>query len=488
MKLTPRRGFVLLIYALVTMLSVATATDPDLWWHLRTGELILNEGIPGSDIFSFTVAGGDWVTHEWGSQAAMWVIWSIGGASSLIVVFTGLVLASFAMAQRTSTARTPTTAVMVVLGAATASPLTAPRPQVFNMVLLAGLILLLERIRRRTLGTNWLWVTIPLVIVWSNLHSGYLLGVATLAVYALGERLERRRSRGRAMPDRVISGLPVAAVGALAVAAVNPNGPAMWAYPLTTLRSSAMRTQIVEWHSPDFHSPRFWPFLLMLLVSAVSVSAGGRKPGWTQRLLLAGTAVAGLQSIRHMPLFAIVAVPIVAEQLEVAWDGARAGFRRRAWSVAPSSPVGWLTGILAVVIAGTFLSAAILNNDRVVAETYPSDAVDAILASELADARGFNHYGWGGYLIWRDLPVFIDGRADVYGDEFIYFYLQAEDAESNWRDPLDTYEVDYVLLVPDAPLGVVLAEADDWTRWYEDEIAEIFVRCTDDCPALSTQD
>ena len=131
-----------------------------------------------------------------------------------------------------------------------------------------------------------------------------------------------------------------------------------------------------------------------------------------------------------------------------------------------------------------FLAAAINNNDRSVAEIYPSDAVDAILDSELADARGYNDYGWGGYLIWRDIPVFIDGRADVYGDDFLRLYFQAEDAEPGWREPLDSFDVQYALMAPGVPLGVILDEAPEWTSIYLDDVAEIFVRCTDDCPLL----
>lgn len=485
MKLTPQRGFVLLTYAVVTTMSVSTATDPDLWWHLRTGDVIVSRGIPRVDIFSFTVSGREWVTHEWASQVLMWGLWSTGGAAALIIVFTALIVAAFAVAHRTSTARTPVTTLIVLLAAATARPATAPRPQMLNLLLLAVLVYLLERVRRGSLGPRWVWAAVPLLVIWSNLHSGYLLGVATLAVYAVGERLEQRRSNGRAMPPVVVTHLPAVAVAGFLVAAVNPNGAAMWTYPLVTLRSDAMRTYISEWHSPNFHSSWFWPFIVFLVVAAISMIASSRKPGWTQGLMLVGTAVAGLQSIRHIPLFAIVAIPIVAEQVEVAWDAARAHTVTRRSTVASSTPIAWLTGALAITVTVLIMSAAIGNTDRAVAELYPVDAVDTILGSELADARGYNDYGWGGYLIWRDVPVFIDGRADVYGDDFMYLYFQAEDAKADWREPLDTYGVDYALIAPDAALGVILEEADEWTSVYNDGIAEIFVRCTDDCPVLT---
>ena len=483
MQLTTERGLVLLLFAFAVAASVGTATDPDLWWHLRTGEVIVEDGIPRTDIFSYTVAGTDWITHEWGSQVLMWLLWSAGGASTLIVVFTALVGLSFALAFRTSRARPLITVSMVVLAAFAARIATAPRPQMFNLLFLAGLILLLERIRQQRLAPKWVWAAVPLIVVWANLHSGYLLGIVTLAVYAVGERLEARRHDGRPMAADATRTLPAVAVASFVGAALNPSGLALWTYPLETLRSDAMRDYIQEWHSPDFHSTWFWPFALMLVVSVVAVVASPRRPGATQMLLLAGTGLAGLQSMRHIPLFAIVAIPIVAEQIEVALDAQRVRAQTkpplRATAIAP------LLAVLGMVVAVGGVATAISSNDDAVAATYPVDAVDAILASDLADARGYNAYGWGGYLIWRDIDVFIDGRADVYGDEFMRLHFQAEKLEADWREPLDTFDVEYVLLAPDAEFGLVLDEAADWTEVYTDDVAVIWARCASDCPVVS---
>ncbi len=483
MTTTFERSLVLLLFALAAAMSVATTTDPDLWWHLRTGQVIVEDGIPSVDIFSYTVDGTDWVTHEWGSQVLMWALWSWGGAAALIMTFTAMITATFVVAYRTSRARPFVTALMVLLAAAAARIATAPRPQMVNLLFLALLVFLLERIRAGAYRPALAWVAVPLVVVWANLHSGYLLGVVVLGVYTVGERLERRRPGGRPLPREAVAKLPLVAAAAFAGAAVNPSGIALWTYPLETLRSPAMRTHIREWQSPDFHSSWFWPFGLLLVVTVVSLVASRRRPGWTQLLLLLGTGLAGLQSMRHIPLFAVVAIPVVAEQLEVAWDGLRLAGRRRSRLVG-SRPVAALTAGLAGVTGVMFVTAAIDANDRAVAELYPVDAVDRLLDSELAEARGYNAYGWGGYLIWRDLPVFIDGRADVYGDEFMDLYFQAEDARPDWREPLDTFAVDYVLLPPSAALGVILEEAADWTSVYDDGIAEVFVRCVDDCPDL----
>ena len=90
-----RRLFVLLFVVALFAMAVRETLDPDMWWHLRTGEVILAEGIPTHDVFSFTVPEHEWVTHEWGSQVFMWLVYLVGGLPALIVVFALLIALTF---------------------------------------------------------------------------------------------------------------------------------------------------------------------------------------------------------------------------------------------------------------------------------------------------------------------------------------------------------------------------------------------------------
>jgi hypothetical protein len=254
----------------------------------------------------------------------------------------------------------------------------------------------------------------------------------------------------------------------------------MWIYPLETLGSGAMRDHIREWASPDFHDPAFWPFLALLALAVISLVGSDRPLGTTQALMLLGTGVAGLQSMRHIPLFAIIAIAFVAPHLDDVVQRTRGAGSHLRDSLGGSRPIAALTATLSIVVAALYVSAAIGNNNRAVAEIYPADMVDVIVESDLVDSRGFNTYGWGGYMIWRELPVFIDGRGDVYGDEFMERYFAAKETGDGWRELFDEYGVDYALLDRGAELNAVLAEADDWVRVLDDEVAELFVRCAPD--------
>jgi hypothetical protein len=130
-----------------------------------------------------------------------------------------------------------------------------------------------------------------------------------------------------------------------------------------------------------------------------------------------------------------------------------------------------------VVLFGRIEFVSVLERtDKLVSERYPVAAVDFLEQEGLAGERGFNSYNWGGYLIWRGIPVFVDGRADVYGDEFLRRYFRTFGGQQNWQEPLDEYEVEYVLVERGGHLAVLLAAAEGWEEAYRDDVAVIFVR------------
>ncbi len=139
--------------------------------------------------------------------------------------------------------------------------------------------------------------------------------------------------------------------------------------------------------------------------------------------------------------------------------------------------VNWVL-LVVIVLAGLLRVAMVVSNQQEVERTkFPAAAVDFLQAQKITGAL-YNSYGWGGYLIWRLYPqtrVFIDGRADVYGDKFIEdVYLKAYRGGADWREPLDRYDVRVVLIEPDAPLASQLARDAEWRKVYDDKQAAIW--------------
>jgi hypothetical protein len=240
-----------------------------------------------------------------------------------------------------------------------------------------------------------------------------------------------------------------------------------------------MQQFIQEWQPPDFRLHIFWPFVALLLLGVMGWLFG-KRPGLTEILLFLGTGAAGMVSVRNIPLFAVVAAPIVSRALcsLIAGAGAQDAKGHRD---ARENPARLL--LLNAALVGVFFLAGALwvgrtvaGNEEAIRQRYPVAAVDFLQAQGLASARGYNDYGWGGYLIWRGISVFVDGRADVYGDDFLFFYQQTAQLQPNWREPLDQFAVDYVLVQRRSPLATMLSEVDGWREAYSDDMARIFVR------------
>ncbi len=500
-------------------MAVRETLDPDMWWHLRTGEYILQNGIPVQDVFTFTVPQNAWVTHEWLSQLIMWLVYLAGGLPGLILFFAALIALTYWLLYLACVGRPYLAAFVVLLAAITSAIVWGVRPQIFNLLLTAVFVLILERVKDGRWGVRALWWLPLLTLIWANLHSGYLLGVVLLGTYAVGDAAQRwliAKPTERTLPLAIIFQLFSVTVVSFLAAAANPSGVELWIYPFLTLGSGAMQAYIQEWLSPDFHQTYFWPFAGMLALGVLGwifnktipqndfaaaasqsrraalltapPSGTARTPATAQAkvtitdlLLLLGTGAAGLVSARHIPLFTIVATPIIVRH----WQDVIASSRfasvfqesKPEQAVKPLFAVlNWVILLVAVGTAVLYTFSKIDNNETAIAARYPVAAVDYLEASGLDAARGYNSYNWGGYLIWRGVPVFVDGRADVYGDPFLLFYRETFEVKSTWQEPLDEYDVDYVLMERGTPLTAVLTASPEWMQVYEDDIAEIFIR------------
>jgi hypothetical protein len=240
-----------------------------------------------------------------------------------------------------------------------------------------------------------------------------------------------------------------------------------------------MQRYIQEWHSPDFHQAIFWPFAGLLALGVAGFILSRRRLTWTGALLFGGTAAAGLLSSRHIPLFAIVSAPIICRYWlvnleETRWYPFLTG-RALGQTTTALAALNWLILLVMILVAGLWIANKTGGNEQAVAARYPVAAVDYLQEAGMGDRHGYNSYNWGGYLIWRGLPVFVDGRADVYGDEFLFYYRRTFDMTQQWQQPLEDYAVDYVLIEQGSPLANLLESSVDWRQAYADGVAAVYV-------------
>lgn len=481
--LTLRRVVAILLFAQLFSAGIRETPDPDMWWHLRTGELIYGHGVPHYDVFSFTATDHQWVTHEWLSDVFTWGAYRTVGLDGLVVLFAALSAVAFWMVYTVSSGRPYLAGLVAVLSAMTAAPSFGVRPQVFNLLFAAAFVSIIEGFKHQRLSRRALWLLPVLSLLWANVHSAHLFGVALLAAYAFGEILDHfhERSAGRRLNWHDTRLLVILSVICLSVGLVNPNGWHLWAFPFGTLASHEIQENILEWASPDFHRYVYLPFGFVMALGVVTWVRSPTQPSWSDVLLFLGTAAAGLWSRRHIALFAVIATPIIARSLEQSLRGtkAHAVMCARDGDTPPTLQrlrLNWVLLIVALAATVGWDVRRLSKTTSAIATTYPVGAVDFLEREGLASAHGYNTYMWGGYMIWRHVPVFVDGRAELYGNEFLSYYLKTFRMEDDWRKPLQDFAVAYVLLERSNPVSTLLAASGEWRQVYGDKVAKIFVR------------
>jgi len=477
---------------LIWSLSCNPIRDPDFWWHLRTGQVIVEtRSIPRQDPFSFSAFGRPWVAHEWLFEAILFLIYRAGGLAAVIAAKAFLVTATAAVVWGLAwnmTRQEALATLITLLTTLATLPGWAERPQLLTYLFLALLLALLQAWQRGA-SARLLGVLPFLTVIWVNVHGAYVVEFMVLAVYvAVG--LGRWWQKGRAEEEwkRVRCLFAVGALGAIA-SLLNPHTYQAWLYPFQYLGPSVHKAYIAEWQPPAFGDAAIWPFLI-LLVSTVAALLGTGRAFQTENVVLWGIfTLMALQSQRHLPLAALVAAPVLADRLGAAWQSWQTRAREKAPRILPAAPrLAWGLPVLGVLIGlleaqGAWASwQTIVQTERPWYRTFFPVGAVAYLQAHPQPRRMFNHYAWGGYLIWHlpQQPVFIDGRADMYGPEIMKDYHSVCTLQPGWKAILEKYRIDSVLCPADKPLAAALSEMEQWEHVYSDQTSALFVRRVQD--------
>ena len=482
-----RKIFVAVLLVGWFTLAVRNVVDPDVWWHLKTGEYIAaHKSVPHTDIFSYTRAGQPWIAHEWLSDLLIYGVYRAASWGGLIATFAAIVSAAFfllylrGLASAGGSKSTYISGVVALCGALATVPLWGVRPQIISLLFTSLWLFVLERSEQ---NRGLLWWTLPLTVLWVNLHAGFALGIALLALFLGGEFLEWLLALSAARQSmQHLRALAITLVCDLLLVPLNPNGTEMYLYPIETLRSQAMQKYILEWASPNFHRVEYAPFLFLLLamIAMLAWSRSCTRP--RDLLLLVVSTLAALSSTRMIPFFVLIAVPMLSRGLQSGLGGTRSNFASTGTEGEPARPRTLAQFLNAAIFAAMLAFAAvhlvqvIRQQPQAEASHFPAAAV-AYLDAHPTPGPIFNHYDWGGYLIWRLYPracVFIDGRADVYGGRFLDQFANTYQLTNNWRQTLAQWQVGTVILPPESALAAALRLEPGWSLRYSDVQAEIF--------------
>ncbi len=463
-----------MLFAVLAALPFARRVDNDFWWHLRTGRYIFHSGIPRHDPFSWTASGKPWVMHEWLSEAIIYAVQSTAGYAGNMVLFIAVSLASIAMsyalARRLGVGTKPLTGLLVAV-ALTFTIFITPRPQCFTWLFFS---IYLSLLARHYEGDDVpLWPLPLLMALWVNMHLGFYFGLMLVGCWIAALCLDAVRGRNVKLRAPML----IAAACVLATFA-NPGGPAILLYPFRYVFDSQVTNEMVaEWQRPDITWSHHWSiYVTMLLLALALISRSRPRPF----LALVSVAVVALsmQALRNAPFAAIVLLPVAGAALAGRWPAAsrvRDSAVRvpAAVAVVMVASIGLIVGPVSLSIAGRGVSLGAPSE-----RGYPSGGAEYV-HQHFAGKRMFNDYSSGGYLIYKlypDVPVFVDGRSDFYGNDLLKDAFAIERARPGWPELLATYGVEVVLIDKELPLASALADIPGWRQEFSDDAEVVYAR------------
>lgn len=395
------------------MFSHQVFNDGDTYWHLSTGRWILEHGkVPTKDVFSYTMAGHEWQAHEWLADVFMYGAYQLGGWAGLTVLF-GLVAALGAGMLTLKVAKSLgsiTLICMITMALAATNQSLLIRPHALMLPILIFWTIQMMEAREQDRAPPLALAAI--MIVWANLHASYIFGFVVAGAFGLEALWEAPAER------RVKVFRDWALFGILSVIAVvlTPFGIAGVIFPFKVMSFSFLN-DIMEWRPADFSTITAFEVALLLALF-VCLSRGVRlKP--MRALLLITLFQMALQHRRQVIVLVLLAPLILAEPM------ARAlGQTPRTESEDPKRQ-DWRAAMIAaaalalVIIGARFFIPLERMDDR----TTPRTAMKAVPANVRA-MPVLNDYTHGGYLTFLRVKPYIDGRADMYGDEYVTEYMK----------------------------------------------------------------
>jgi hypothetical protein len=447
------------------------SSDGDTFMHWRTGEYMLETGhVIRADPFSHTRLNYPIHSKEWLAEILFALAGRVAGIYGLAVVGALVIATTFWLLFRQLLREENDLLVagLVAMLAAWASCIHwLARPHVFSLLLMVMWNGELRRFERTGAAGRLAGMLAGLTVLWVNLHGGYLAGVLVLGAYWLGALVERDYRKLKVLTG---AGL-LAGIASLA----NPSGYYIHVHNFRFLRSEFFVGYLHEYASPAFHEAGATGFLVWLALIFVTLTWRRPKLTASENVLLISWTYFALYASRNIPLLALLSAPILAPALSA---GMPVGWRELAVRLRAMNDAG--RGWPVVLAAGAAAVVLLRGPTELAEKRWPVQAVRFIQQHpEKFHGNTLNQYMWGGWLMWvlPEHKVFVDGRADFYGEELVKEFQAATALRPDWRAILDKYDVRWTLMPTEHRLNQALAVlTNQWDRAYSDPTATIYVK------------
>lgn len=458
--------------------------DPDLGWHLRNGQDILKLGAPTGDLYSHTMPGYSWISHEWLTDVFLYLSNHYLGFVFLSILFALIVFAAYFISARVTKTRIESTLITVLIAALVAMPIVGIRPQMITLLGLALTLWILFKWRDNPASKVIYWL-IPLMLLWVNLHGGFAAGLVLITIFGAIELVKclLKKYKVAKVSHQVISlsqfwQLVGVGIISLIVTFINPYTWRIYDELFRTVFNDLVMQGISEWLPVTLHSSTSYNLAIYTVLIVVLLAFSWRRVDSTKIWIGLFFFFIAISSWRNMPLFPLVTLPLLSEMIEILFPKGIYYHLRSGWAI-----------LLAITLLGyvgydryyTIIPVSTHEELFGVVHKYPYAAVQYIKANDLP-GKMFNEYNWGGYLIWQlpEKKVFIDGRMAIWTtptQNIFDEYLQLSRAEDTTSTILEKYQIDWVLVYKDKSFkNYFLSHSNQWELVYSDYLSLIFQR------------
>ncbi|MBE3604651.1 hypothetical protein IMX07_13545 [bacterium] len=481
-----------LVFVAAVIANACSYADIDLWGHVYFGEAMIRAGrIIAHDPYNYSVPGHLWLHHEWLTEVMMAAIYQHCGIVGLKLwhfSVTAFAIVMLSMAEGETGAPPPIQFGVLAAAAVTLSAVMQFRPQIFTYALFAMLIFLLTRelYGRR----SHLWLVIPMLALWSNLHGGFFIGLVTLGIYTAVIGVDDLLS-GRGL-ERAWR-LAALTLAAAAATFVNPIGIECWRTVFVSLTDPLAHKVMADWrpivtvvresgaHGSDNLLLELWAAYIVTL--AISVAVTPRRDDWPLIAIAAVMTAAAFSAIRNIPLPVIAGAPLLARHLDLTFQkllakkGELANPEAQDTSSVQRMSIAGQSLIFIASFAVLFGRQGLLSAKLATVGEYPSGAV-AFMKDRNLHGNILNPSQWGQYLIWHLAPeskIFYDSRFDtVYPQKVLIQYLDFFFGPPSGAKLLTEYPNDFVLVITNSTAYRTMLEQRSWRLLYRDSVCALF--------------
>ena len=445
--------------------------DSDSLWQIKIGQSILDHGaMPYTDVYSFTRFGEPWISSSWLSQVLLATVhgaFDWAGPVILTSLAIGVTVAIFIylLDPYLDPARS---ILLVTLALLMSGTHFLARPHMLALpVMLAFVGGLMAAADHRSHPS---WLLLPLMVLWANLHGGFVLGLALIGPVGLEAVWSSDPKHRFALAAR----WALFALAALAASCCTPYGWNTLLGATKILSLGKLLSLIWEWMPADFSSISFFEAALLGLIGLAFYRR--LVLSVPRIILLLGLIWMALTHSRNIEVFAFLAPLVLAKPIAEQWRTAEAGVRPFG-EIQPPYHIT-IIAALAIAAAGWASTKTFVAHHPFSFVTAQTPVAAADVLEQRRAQRIFSTAPIGGYLISRDIKVFIDGRAELYGEKFVMDYFDAVEGKNveTLLRLLETYRIDATLLNPTVPAAKMLDHVAGWKRLYADKLAVIHVR------------